>query len=221
VEDGLSASFAGQFQSYLGLRSLEEVEGAVRRCLRSAELPSVVEYCRRAGTDPAAVRMEVIVQRMIEPELAGVAFTVNPMTGREEVAIEACAGLADSLLAGRVPPLPRDHPLLKKYAPAIVALARRAQRHFGAPQDVEFAVAGGTVYVLQSRPITRIGFDPALGEWTNADFRDGGVSSRSCSPLMWSLYNFVWDAALKGFLRELHLLDGDFQAGRMFFGRPY
>ena len=38
---------------------------------------------------------------------------------------------------------------------------------------------------------------------------------------MWSLYDFIWEDALKGFLREIELLDGDFQAGRMFFGRPY
>jgi hypothetical protein len=38
---------------------------------------------------------------------------------------------------------------------------------------------------------------------------------------MWSLYDFIWEDALKGFLREIKLFDGDFQAGRMFFGRPY
>ena len=38
---------------------------------------------------------------------------------------------------------------------------------------------------------------------------------------MWSLYDFIWEAALKGFISDVKLLDGDFQAGRMFFGRPY
>ena len=38
---------------------------------------------------------------------------------------------------------------------------------------------------------------------------------------MWSLYAFIWENALKGFLREIKLLGGDFEAGRMFFGRPY
>src|SRR5262249_41311680 len=86
---------------------------------------------------------------------------------------------------------------------------------------IEFAIEGGTLYVLQSRPVTRIHFAPTVGEWTNADFRDGGVSSSVCTPLMWSLYEFVWDRTLKESLRELHLFDGDFEAGRMFFGRPY
>lgn len=221
VEDGPRCSFAGQFSSYLGLTSLEEVEEAVHRCRQSVSLPGVIEYCCRNGIDPAALHMDVIVQRLIEPELAGVAFTVNPMTGAEEVVIEACAGLADGLLAGRIPPLRGDHPLLKRHAPIIAATAGQIMRHFGAPQDVEFAIASGVLHVLQARPITRIGFEPGIGEWTNADFRDGGVSSRVCSPLMWSLYDFIWENTLKDSLRRLRLLDGDFQAGRMFFGRPY
>jgi pyruvate,water dikinase len=221
VEDGTAVSFAGQFRSFLNLRSLDAVADAVRACRESVAAPAVREYCRKSGIDPARLHMEVIVQRMVEPELAGVAFTVNPVTGAEEIVIEACAGLADSLLAGRTPPLPPDHPLVRAHTPAIAATARHVQRFFGAPQDVEFAVAGGTVDVLQARPITRIGFDPAVGEWTNADFRDGGVACRVCSPLMWSLYDFIWGGTLKGFLRRLRLFDGDFQAGRMFFGRPY
>jgi len=218
VEDGRASSFAGQFESVLDLRTLEAVEEAVER-VRGAVYDGA--YCRRAGVDPASVRMEVIVQRMIEPDLAGVAFTVNPVTGAEEVVIEAVAGLADALLTGAAASLPREHPLVQRWAPQIERAARAVHWHFGAPQDVEFAVAGGAVWVLQARPITRIAFPPETGEWTNADFRDGGVSSGACTPLMWSLYDYIWEDALKGFLREIRLLDFDFQAGRMFFGRPY
>lgn len=221
VEDGRSLSFAGQFETVLELNHLEEVEEAVRRCRLSVSRPSVIQYCRDHDIDPSSIQMDVIVQRMVRPELAGVAFTVNPVTGAEEVVIEACEGLADQLLAGRRASLPTDHPLVKEYAPRIEQLARAVQRHYGAPQDIEFAVEGGTLYLLQARPITRIHFLPETGEWTNADFRDGGVSSRVCTPLMWSLYDFIWEDALKGFFREVRLLRGDFRAGRMFFGRPY
>src|SRR6185503_17209269 len=91
----------------------------------------------------------------------------------------------------------------------------------GCPQDIEFAIEDGNLYILQSRPITRIRFAGQSSEWTNADFRDGGVSSGVCSPLMWSFYEFVWDQTLKGTLRELRLFREDFPAGQMFFGRPY
>ena len=192
VEDGRAASFAGQFSSFLNLYSQADVAAAIDKCRESVQAPSVVEYCQRNGVDPNSLQMEVIVQRMIQPQLAGVAFTVNPVTGADEVFVEACEGLADELLAGRKAALPGDHQLVKKYYPKIEATARAIQRHFGAPQDIEFAVENESLFILQSRPITRIGFAPDIGEWTNADFRDGGVSSGVCTPLMWSLYDFIW-----------------------------
>lgn len=221
VEDGRKASFAGQFESILGLETLEQVQAAVERVRASASAPSVVEYCKKSGIDPASVRMEVIVQRLIRPELAGVAFTVNPVTGAEEVVVEAVAGLADKLLAGEAQPLPATDPLVVRHRPAIEAVARRVQRHYGCPQDIEFAVEAGEVWLLQARPITRIAFSADVGEWTNADFRDGGVSSDVVTPLMWSLYDLVWERALPDYLKDMRLSDGQFQAGRLFFGRPY
>jgi len=221
AEDGGTVSFAGQFRSYLNLCTLDAVEAAVRGCLESVQAPAVADYCRRSGIDPGTLRMTPIIQRMIQPELAGVAFTVNPSTGAEEVVIEACAGLADELLAGSRPALPATHPLLVRHRPEIERVARAIQRHFGAPQDIEFAIEAGELFILQARPVTRIHFAPGTGEWTNADFRDGGVSAGVCTPLMWSLYDFIWESALKDFLRDVRLFDGDFQAGRMFFGRPY
>ncbi len=221
LEDGGAASFAGQFVSFLDLRTLDDVEEAMRACRASIEAPSVVEYCRKHGINRSALAMNVIVQRMVTPELAGVAFTINPHTGADEVVIDACEGLAADLLAGRGVPLASDHPLVRRYAPGIERVARRIQEHFGAPQDIEFAIQDGAIYILQARPITRIGFAAELGEWTNADFRDGGVSSTVCTPLMWSLYDYIWEDALKGFLLEIRLFGADFQAGRLFFGRPY
>jgi pyruvate,water dikinase len=221
LEDGRDHSFAGQFESFLNLQSLAQVRDAIRDCQQSMNSPGLASYCEKHELDQRAIRLAVIVQQMIRPELAGVAFTVNPATGKEEVFVEASAGLADGLLAGSSAPLPVDHPLLKQHLPAITATAKQIQKYFGAPQDVEFAIEGGQLFILQSRPITRIGFAPEVGEWTNADFRDGGVSSTVCTPLMWSLYEFIWDHSLKSCLRDIGLFSGDFQAGRMFFGRPY
>ncbi|MCA9092137.1 MAG: hypothetical protein KDA68_01515 [Planctomycetaceae bacterium] len=221
VEDGGEYSFAGQFESFPGLTTLVETVDAVRRCRESVGQARVIEYCRRQGIDPSAIRMEVIVQRMLEPELAGVAFSVNPANGREEAAIEAVAGVSQELLSGRESPLPASHPLLVRYADEIAALARQVMLHFGSPQEIEFAIADGRMYLLQARPITRIDFPRETGEWTTANFRDGGVSSRVCSALMWSLYDLIWGPTLKGSLEELRLFHQEFEAGRMFFGRPY
>lgn len=221
AEDGVSASFAGQFRSFLNLNTQEEVEQAIASCHESFSETSVSEYARKHGISLDSLRMEVIVQRMIQPELAGVAFTVNPIDGTEEVVIEAVAGLADDLLCGRTSALPNDHSLVRRHRGTIEEVARQIQRHFGAPQDIEFAIESGELWILQARPITRIGFANEVDQWTNADFRDGGVSCTVCTPLMWSLYEFIWSRALKDSLRELKLIKRDFVAGRMFFGRPY
>lgn len=221
AEDGRDASFAGQFRSFLNLQSVDEVQTAIDRCLGSLTSDAAANYCRHHGFDPRSLRMTVIVQRMVQPELSGVVFTVNPATGSEDVVIEACEGVGEALMAGHATALPPDHPLLRRHSDEIARLARAIQGHFGAPQDIEFAVQGGQVFVLQARPVTRIQFAPGTGEWTNADFRDGGVSSGVCTPLMWSLYDFIWEDALKGFLRDIRLFRDDFPAGRVFFGRPY
>ena len=119
VEDGKNISFAGQFESFLNLQSIDEVQAAVDRCRASVFTPSVIKYCQANGVDSDALQMEVIIQRMIQPELAGVAFTVNPATGAEEVVVEACQGTADALLAGRQSGLPPDHPLVVKHLATI------------------------------------------------------------------------------------------------------
>ena len=108
-------------------------------------------------------------------------------------------------------------------AQALVALGRRLQAHFRAPQDVEWAIAEGRLWLLQSRPITAITYGGVAGEWTTADFKDGGVSASVCSPYMWSLYDYVWQWSMPHYLRKIKLLRHDEPVawGRVFYGRPY
>ena len=221
VEDGVAHSFAGQFESYLNLHDAEQVEAAINRCRVSLRTSSVEQYCQAHGIGTTDLRMDVIVQRMVQPELSGVAFTVNPVSGCEEVVVEATTGPGDELLAGRRSSLPDDSSFLREHRPEIEATANDIAEHFGCPQDVEFAVSDGVVWILQSRPVTCVSTTGISGQWTNANFREGGVSSSVCSPLMWSLYNLIWDSSLKSSLREIRLLSGDFEAGRFTFGRPY
>lgn len=220
-EDGAEFSYAGLFKSVLNLKSLEEVSQAVAACRLSRDSDAVKSYCRRHALSAEEINLDVIVQKMIQPELAGVAFSVDPVTGGNQVRIEACVGTGDKLLSGQLAPLPADHSLLQRHRPKIEQLARRVQRHFGEPQDIEFAIQDGAIYLLQARPITRLHFEPQVGEWTTAMFRDGGVAEGVCSPFMWSLYQPVWEDTLKGMLREIRLLKFDFPAARLFFGRPY
>ena len=232
AEDLADASFAGQFKSFLHVRTPEALARAIQECRDSVRSEAVRAYCQARGLAPSSIRMAVIVQRMVKAEVAGVLFTVHPVRGNEdEMLIEACAGIADELLSGRARgiqiPVRQGRPAASSdlLSPAqvqqLIDIGRAVQRLKGAPQDIEWAIEGGRLYVLQARPITRLYFAGIDGQWTNADFRDGGVSSEVVTPLVWSLYEFVLQRALPGYLRELRLLDHDFEAGRLFYGRPY
>ena len=171
-EDGAEASFAGQHDTVLNVRGEAELLKAVEQCVASLDSAAAVAYRERTGREPS--RMAVVVQRMVPAESAGVAFSIDPITGdASRVVVEAVAGLGEQLVSGAVEgdrlvfarsglEVVEEH---RPGAPAITieqareaALAAlRAEEAFGAPQDIEFAFAEGTLWLLQSRVITATG----------------------------------------------------------------
>ena len=128
-----------------------------------------VAYRTAAGIADDAVRMGVVVQRMVDPVAAGVLFTANPITGtRTQMVVDAAPGLGDVVVDGSVT---ADHYVLDGRQPATVAggclspgqleelraAGERLQRRAGTPQDVEWAFDhDGRLWLLQSRPITTL-----------------------------------------------------------------
>jgi pyruvate,water dikinase len=105
----------------------------------------------------------------------------------------------------------------------LCGLALKAQRMAGAPIDIEWTMLGGEMHLLQCRPATGIRTTCAEGEWTNANFKDGGVASSACAPLMWSLYELVWENVMPEYLLSARMLDSadGLRWGMMRYGRPY
>ncbi len=107
AEDLPTASFAGQQDTYLNVVGEEALLDAVRRCWASLWTDRAVSYRATNGIDPRSVRLAVVVQRMVEAEVAGVLFTANPVTGRRRQAvIDASPGLGEAVVSGAVNP---DH----------------------------------------------------------------------------------------------------------------
>lgn len=105
AEDLAEASFAGQQETYLGVVGADAVLAAVRRCWGSLWAPRSIAYRERDGFDHGKVDLAVVVQAMIAAEVAGVAFTADPVTGRAgEIAIDASWGLGESVVSGAVTP---------------------------------------------------------------------------------------------------------------------
>jgi len=165
-EDLAASSMAGVFDSVLDVRGWDAFVDAYRTVVASA----------------AGAPMAVLVQHHLDPELGGVLFGADPVSGRTDrvVAVAVAGGphhLVGGSVAGRRTVLDRTgrvrdadgdpHPVLRTGARRrLVALARRAQACFGAPQDVEWAIDAGRLVLLQSRPITTVapvGRGPLLG----------------------------------------------------------
>ncbi|MCL5281430.1 MAG: PEP-utilizing enzyme [Planctomycetes bacterium] len=180
AEDLPGHSFAGQYETILGVKSLEECLDATRKCWASLWTQRAFEYRRRNGIDHQQVEMAVIVQQQIEPEAAGVAFSVDPVAGsRSRIVIESCRGLGEALVSGQVQPdrtvlrkktlelirqnLVAEEPSLDlKSARRLGRYVRRIEKRLGCPQDIEWAFRAGTLWFLQARPITAI---PAPKPW--------------------------------------------------------
>lgn len=179
-EDSVDASFAGQYDTYLGIEGIDAVKDAVMRCLQSVRGARAEAY-RDAVNAQANGSMSVIVQRMVEARAAGVLFTRNPITGADdEIVIEATQGLGEALVSGHVAAhrilLSREGAVLSNdtqglppsididVAEKLLRDALVAERHFGFALDMEWALdADGTIQWLQARPITTTNL-PGLDE---------------------------------------------------------
>jgi phosphoenolpyruvate synthase/pyruvate phosphate dikinase len=93
-EDPTGRSFSGQYKSTLGLGSVGDIINAITACVRSA-VSVQVSARRRTHGQRQRRTLGVLIQEMIPADCAGVAFTLNPVTGRNEVVIEARFGLGD------------------------------------------------------------------------------------------------------------------------------
>jgi rifampicin phosphotransferase len=135
AEDLPHASFAGQQDTFLNVLGADNVVEAVRHCWASLWTDRAVSYRASNGIDHRGVRLAVVVQRMVEAEVAGVLFTANPLTGRRrQTVINAAPGLGEAVVSGMVNP---DHFVVNTPTGEIV------ERRLGDKRAAVRATAGG------------------------------------------------------------------------------
>ena len=104
-EDGATASFAGQHETYLNIIGADEILQAIIRCWESARSERALEYRRQQGLSMKHPQLAVLVQQLIASDVSAVVFSANPVTGnRDEVLINASWGLGESIVGGTVTP---------------------------------------------------------------------------------------------------------------------
>src|SRR5258708_2060438 len=171
AEDSEAASYAGQQETYLNVSGGDEICARVLDCWSSFFSERALFYRSRKGS-LNDLGMAVVVQKMLAPLKSGVLFTADPVSRRRDrMIIESVFGLGEQVVSGEAPPdhyaIDRtanvnphqivDHRLLKPEEIRLLAeLGSELSRRFGSPQDIEWAIEGGKLYLLQSRPITTL-----------------------------------------------------------------
>jgi pyruvate,water dikinase len=103
AEDLPTASFAGQQETYLNVKGIDQLLQAVRKCWSSLFADRAIIYRIKNGFGHRSVYLSVVVQQMIFPEVSGLMFTVDPVTGhRNIISIDASFGLGEALVSGIV-----------------------------------------------------------------------------------------------------------------------
>jgi phosphohistidine swiveling domain-containing protein len=217
-EDNQQQSFAGQLDSFLFVTP-EKVTQRVVDVWRSAFSERALAYRQQHGL-PMPQAPAILVQKMLMPAAAGVAFSADPVSGRRGVAVvSAVHGTGDKLVSGQADGqdyrVDRTNTIIDQGVDAcdaildepqvrrIVDLARKLEQHFGQPQDIEWAIADDTLYLLQSRPITSLASlsdpDGIAALWDNSNIAEsyGGITL----PLTFSFARTAYESVYREFAR--------------------
>src|SRR5215212_4370979 len=169
AEDSEAASYAGQQETYLFVEGAEEVCRRVVDCWTSFFSERALFYRSEKGS-LEDLRMAVVVQRMVDPEKSGVIFTVDPVRRRRDrMVVEAARGVGERVVSGEVTPdhytldrkgkvkrekIVDDRVLTDEELQRLGDLGRQLEERHGVAQDIEWAMIGEEIYLLQSRPVT-------------------------------------------------------------------
>lgn len=186
-EDNAEQSFAGQYVSVMNLKNKDNFLDALKKVANSK--PS------KSYSNKEQVNVHAIVQRYIEPDAAGVIFTVNPASGCPEILINAVVGHGSKVVEGEkvasihidringdIRGEKKNSVLSSAQIRELQKLGEKIENHLQSPQDIEWAFANNVLYALQTRPITRIGH---LQVWDNANI--GESFPGIVSPLTFSI----------------------------------
>jgi pyruvate,water dikinase len=203
VEDRTEHSFAGQFMSILNVYGTDAILDAVEEVFQAVESPKVQTYLDKVQADRDDLKMAVILQEMVTPEVSGVAFSRNPMTGLNEIVIEAVEGSGEALLQGGITPdrwvhkwgnwitQPEKTEIDESIIEEVAQETKEIAKAYGSAVDLEWVFDGEDVYWVQLREITGLEDVPVYSNRISREYLPGVIK-----PLVWSvnvpLVNSAW-----------------------------
>lgn len=232
TEDSSLASFAGEFESVLNVKTDMDIKKAIDTVFKSRESERVKAYSSVQGINHSH-KIAVVIQLMVQSEISGVLFTADPITGsHESMTGNYVFGLGEQLVSGEAnaynfklyrPKGKYDGPEdFKKYASILYRYAEQLTNDFECQQDIEWAVANGNLYILQARPITTLSSgnldtyeinESLAGDalWVNTNV--GEAIPDVVTPLTWSIVRALDDAS--SFIPGYYLWSGNI-CGRIY-----
>jgi pyruvate,water dikinase len=226
-EDGKEQSFAGQYDTFLGVAGKKEILERIRLCWCSKFSARAIEYASTHGLDPLGP-MAVIVQEMVRSDVSGVMFTANPVALEpEQFVISASRGLGEGVVSGsadcdewvldqpggggvlseRVSDGSRGSCLTRGQLSELFQLGEAVEKGAGfVPQDIEWAYEGKTLFILQSRPITTL--DGVRKDLPKEVFDSSNIGESYigvCTPLTLSFVQQNYQRLVEALLEDLGL----------------
>ena len=198
AEDLPGVSFAGMYNTTLNVTDVADGIKAIIRTWDSIGSERAKVY--REKNNITVGQMAVIIQHQLQPEVSGVMVTQSPFSVYE-VLVECCLGLGERLVSGKIDPTryrirgkeiaeQKGESLLSKdQLFDLVAIGKKIERLYKAPQDIEWAIEKDKIYILQSRCILLNAAMPRrpCQVWSNVNVRE--TMPEPMSPMWWSLFD--------------------------------
>ena len=200
-EDGAAISFAGQLDSFQVPNELTEIIEAIEKCWSSASNERLQVYGSHQGQ--TVLKMGVILQEMIEPDYAGVLFTASPTDSSKQL-IEYVEGHCEKLVSGQETPksvlLPCEDESTPAFVPHLSEASTCILDCFGSHQDVEWAWRSDELFLVQSRPITRLNDHI---DWSSTNVNENYPDK--LSPLLYSIARRAYYSYFKSLSSALNI----------------
>lgn len=172
-EDGDKCSFAGQFDSYTNT-TIDSLVFNIKRCWASMFEDNVEVYMRENELE-SDFSFDILIQEMITSDLSGIAFSINPTNGKEEILVDITDSQCEELVSGKVNPRSyrmgdvSNKDMINGDKLAIVEdNLKKLKSIFKKEVEIEFGFKEGEFYLFQVRPITKSYF--SLNDYINTEF---------------------------------------------------
>jgi phosphohistidine swiveling domain-containing protein len=209
-----------QYELVSDVSGADQVAESILLCLQSVR-SNRSRFCGRLFPPNSNPEIAILVQKFVWGEFSGVAYTANPMTGSEEIVVEARKRGDDPRASAVYAIAQRNGSMrrLREHAPgdeispdqlrALCTLARRVEHALSSPCEIEWIIEGRHIWIIGARRINAAVLETPHDSWTRANI--GEVVPERMTPLSYSAWRFPLDVIFRASFRFFRLPDDDYQ----------